>query len=166
MNTPTEVTEALARGPALVMALILELPPAVRKWRPRAGKWSGHEHACHVARMEPMWAERVERILAEDNPTIVGYDPATDEAPDALLGLDLATALASYGAGRALLVRRLQGLDGDAWRRPAVHTEHGRYSLFLMCRHLALHDRLHAYRIEEIILSKDLPSSSHLSAGP
>jgi len=157
MNTPADVIESLGRGPALITVLVLELPPHLRKWRPRPTKWSGHEHACHVARMEPMWAARVERILAEDNPTIIGYNPDEDEVPDALLGVDLATSLASYASGRTVLRRRLQGLAAADWDRPAVHTEHGRYSLFLMCRHLALHDRLHAYRIEEILLSKDLP---------
>lgn len=158
MNTPEEIIEALTRGPALVTVLVLELPPAVRKWRPRPTKWSPHEHACHVATIEPMWAARVERILAENNPTIVGYNPDQDEAPDALLGLDLASSLAGYAAGRVALVRRLRQLDALAWKRPAAHTEHGRYSLFLMCRHLALHDHLHAYRIEEILLSKAVPS--------
>jgi len=103
-----------------------------------------------------MWAARVERILAEDNPTIIGYDPDADEPADALRQVDLAPALASYAAARTVLVRRLEGLPAAAWHRPAAHSEHGRYSLFVMCRHLALHDRLHAYRIEEILLSRDL----------
>jgi hypothetical protein len=36
----------------------------------------------------------------------------------------------------------------------ADHTAHGRYSLFLMCRHVVLHDMLHAYRIEEVLLRR------------
>lgn len=51
-------------------------------------------------------------------------------------------------------------LRSDQFDRPglgAVHTGHARYSLFLMCRHAALHDMLHAYRIEESALGTHWP---------
>jgi hypothetical protein len=39
--------------------------------------------------------------------------------------------------------------------RTAKHGEYSHYSVFIMFRHLALHDFLHAYRIEELLLKKD-----------
>jgi hypothetical protein len=107
--------------------------------------------------VEPLWAERVERILAEDVPTIVSYEPDADEPPDRLLGMDLAAALDAYERGRVALVRRLEPLGPADWARGAVNTAHARYSLFLMCRHAALHDMLHAYRVEESALGTHWP---------
>ncbi|HJU88532.1 MAG TPA: DinB family protein [Gemmatimonadaceae bacterium] len=152
MRTPAEVLAQLARGPDMLRAIVADVPAADLKRRPLPEKWSAHEHACHLALMEPMWAARAERILTEDVPTIVSYEPDADEAPDKLLGMELAGALDTYAHGRRQFVHRLEGLPASAWERRAVHTAHARYSLFLMCRHVALHDMLHSYRIEESVL--------------
>jgi uncharacterized damage-inducible protein DinB len=157
MQSSTEILGALGQGPPLVATLIAELPAAERTWRPRPGKWSAHEHAAHLARMEPMWAGRAERILIEDHPTIISYEPDVDEAPDALLHDDLPSALDALARGRAALRTRLASLPESVWDRPATHTAHGRYSLRLMLRHVVLHDHLHAYRIEEILLRRQVP---------
>jgi hypothetical protein len=154
--TPDEVVESLARGPAMIAGLLAAVPPRDLKRRPKPGKWSAHEHACHVAVMEPMWHERVELILAQDNPTIISYEP-DDEDPDRLLAIDLGEAQRGFEQGRAKLVRRLGALPPSAWDRPAVHTGHARYSLFLMCRHVVMHDALHGYRIEEFALGSHWP---------
>ena len=66
MRTPADVIAQLARGPDILRAVVADVPPADLKRRPRPEKWSAHEHACHLALMEPLWAARAERILAED----------------------------------------------------------------------------------------------------
>ena len=158
MQTPDDVIAQLARGPAVLRALVADVPPDDLRRRPREGKWSAHEHACHLALMEPLWAERAERILREDRPTIVNYEPDADEPPDRLLAMNLAAALDAYERGRQALVARLGTLPAPAWARGAVHPGHARYSLFLMCRHAALHDMLHAYRVEESALGTHWPA--------
>lgn len=157
MTSPDDIVTQLSRGPALIVGVLGSVPPTDLKRRPLPGKWSAHEHACHVAVMEPMWRGRVERILTEDNPAIVSYEP-TDDDPDRLLGMELPAALETFAAERGRLVTRLRAVSAEDWLRPATHTAHARYSLFLMCRHIALHDALHAYRIEESALGTYWPT--------
>jgi len=164
MRTPSEVIAQLARGPDTLRAVVADVPPADLKRRPAPGRWSAHEHACHLALMEPLWAERAERILTEDVPTIRSYEPDADEPPDRLLDMDLGAALDAYEDGRRRLLERLAALTGEAWGRRAVHTTHARYSLFLMCRHAALHDMLHAYRVEESALGTHWPDERQPTA--
>jgi len=152
MRTPADVIAQLARGPATVRALVADVPPADLKRRPRPEKWSAHEHACHLALVEPLWSARLTRMLAEDSPTIVSYEPDSDEPPDRLLAMELAAALDDYERGREALLARLAALTPAEWARGGANTAHARYSLFLMCRHAALHDMLHAYRVEESAL--------------
>jgi len=158
MQTPADVLTQLARGPATVRAVLADVPPLDLRRRPREGKWSAHEHACHLALIEPAWAERAERIIREERPTIMNYDPDADEPADRLMTMDLGAALDAYERGRASLVARLAAIPPAAWGREAVHTGHTRYSLYLMCRHAALHDMLHAYRIEESALGTNWPA--------
>lgn len=69
--------------------------------------------------------------------------------------MDLDEALTRFSAERARLVGRLRGLSDADWRRTAEHEECSHYSVLIMFRHLALHDLLNEYRIEELLLRKE-----------
>jgi hypothetical protein len=60
--------------------------------------------------------------------------------------------MSRYQTERAEMVSRLHGLTPSQWDTSASHPEYNRYSIFIMFRHLALHDLYHAYRIEERLL--------------
>ena len=97
-------------------------------------------------------------MLSDAEPVIRSYDPGRDDPDDRLLQLDFEDALERYARDRADLVERLRRLTAAEWRRTARHEEYNSYSVFTMFRHLALHDFLHAYRIEELILRRDWPA--------
>jgi len=156
MIPTTDLIAQIAGAPALLSDLLASVPPKDLKRRPHPGKWSAHEHACHLALIEPQWTTRLDRILTEHCPTIVSYEP-DDEPEDRLLRMDLGTAMADFAVSRQRFAARLRQLPPSAWSRPAIHTAHARYSLYLMCRHAVLHDGLHAYRIEESALGSFWP---------
>jgi len=157
--TSTELlTAALERAPGIVIPLVRQADPAILKRRPPSGKWSIHEHACHLAEVHALMAGRLDLMLAQDNPVIASYDPGRDHPPDALLRIDLEHALRRFQEDRAHLVERLRRLRPADWTRTGRHDEYNSYSVFTMFRHLALHDFLHAYRIEELLLRKDWPA--------
>jgi hypothetical protein len=88
------------------------------------------------------------------------YLPGDQDADYLLLNMDLEECLARFAADRARLVARLETLDNAEWARTAEHGEYRMYSVFIMFRHLALHDFLHAYRIEELLLRRDWDPTS------
>jgi uncharacterized damage-inducible protein DinB len=150
-----EVVDALERAPVVIIPLVREVPEALRKRRPSPGKWSAHEHACHLAAVQPMFFERLDLLLREEHPSIRAYLPERAHAPDALLAVDLDEALDRFRRARAELVARLRDLAPADWQRTAEHEEYSHYSMFILFRHVAMHDMLHAYRIEECLLKKD-----------
>jgi hypothetical protein len=131
------------------------MPANLTKLRLREGRWSVHEHACHLAVVHGLFFERLDLMLASPAPVIALYNPAT-EPDDRLMRLDLEESLRAYVRDRRRLVARLRKLTPRDWRRTADHEEYGQYSVFIMFRHLALHDFLHAYRVEEQVLSREL----------
>jgi hypothetical protein len=155
MRDTTAVIDALSRNPAMVAELVREVAPVVLKRRPQPEKWSAHEHACHLAVVHPIFFERLELMLGQENPKLRPYMPDKDQEDGALLELDLEDTLARFQDERTRLVKQLKELTPEQWERTAEHGEYGRYSIFIMFRHLAFHDMLHAYRIEEILLKKD-----------
>jgi uncharacterized damage-inducible protein DinB len=155
MDTTSAVVDALERAPDLVLPLVREVPAEALKRRPAPGKWSAHEHACHLAVVHRLFFDRLEQILASPEPIIAPYDPGRSDPDDRLLQLDLEDSLERYVADRSLLVQRLRTLSPVEWTRTAEHGEYSHYSVFIMFRHLALHDFFHAYRIEELLLKKE-----------
>jgi hypothetical protein len=155
MESVSAVIDALERAPSVVVPLVREVPATVLKRRPKPGKWSAHEHACHLAVVHGLFFERLEQILASPEPVITPYDPGTQDPDDALLRLDLDDSIDSFARDRVRLVKRLRELSPADWRRTAEHAEYSHYSVLIMFRHLALHDFFHAYRIEELLLNRE-----------
>ena len=137
------------------MPLVREVPAAILKRRPAPSRWSAHEHACHLAHVHALFFDRLDLMLHEPEPFIGGYQPGEQDADDMLLRMDLEDSLARYVADRARLVARLRQLSDADWTRSARHGEYRAYSVFIMFRHVALHDFLHGYRIEELLLRPD-----------
>ena len=159
MNDPAAVINALENAPAVIVPLVREVPAAVLRRRPAPGRWSAHEHACHLADVHALFFERLEQFLTRERPRIVPFDPGAQRPDGELLEVDLEDALARFAGDRRRLVARLRELPPDIWRREADHAEYSRYTLFIMFRHLALHDFLHAYRVEELLLRRDWEGS-------
>lgn len=155
MDGAEAVIDALRRAPDVVVPLVREVPSHILKRRPAPKRWSAHEHACHLAHVHAMFFDRLETILRDPRPVIKPYLPGDQDADDLLLAMDLEDSLDRFVADRARLVARLQQLSSADWARTAEHGEYRTYSVFIMFRHLALHDFLHAYRIEELLLRPD-----------
>jgi hypothetical protein len=155
MTNPQSVIAALENAPAIIIPLIREVPKSVLKRRPRPGKWSAHEHACHLAEVHALFFSRLDSMLREERPRLTPYDPDRDMEEGALLKMDLYESMERFSRDRRRLVEQLKELSPDDWQRTAEHEEYVHYSIFIMLRHLALHDMLHAYRIEELLLKKD-----------
>jgi hypothetical protein len=155
MESTSAIIDALERAPAVVIPLVREVPVEVLKRRPAPKKWSAHEHACHLALVHWLFFDRLDEMLASPAPVITPYDPGQNDPDDRLLKMDLEDSLEQYVEDRRRLVDRLRRLSPDEWNRKAEHGEYSHYSVFIMFRHLALHDFLHAYRIEELLLKKE-----------
>lgn len=155
MTTSDSIIMALENAPALILPLVREVPPDVLKRRPLPGKWSAHEHACHLSVVHPLFFERLTLMLSEQHPRITPYQPDKDDPDDMLLQMNLDAALERFTRDRQRLVSQLRQLSPADWQRTAEHLEYNRYSVLIMFRHLAMHDMLHAYRIEELLLKKD-----------
>jgi hypothetical protein len=156
MMFPTaELLSALEFSPRIIVSMVHEAPVEIIKRRPSSGDWSIHEIACHLARVHPLFFYRLDLMLREDYPLIKPYNPGEDETPDALLSMDLEATLEQFVQERSRLLNRLRKLSPQEWARAAEHPEYARYSIFIMFRHLALHDQMHAYSIEELLLKKD-----------
>jgi len=137
-----------------VRQMIYEIREELLKRRPAPGMWSAHEHAVHLPAVQPIMMRRLDQMLREPNVHIKSYEPSRDEPDDALLKLDLDAEMDRFDRERAAMIERLRILTSDQWAITATHDEYSHYGVFIMFRHVALHDLHHAYKIEERLLRK------------
>jgi hypothetical protein len=151
----SSVLQHLVPGPGIVRQLIYEMPAELRKRRPQPGMWSAHEHAVHLPAVQPIMMKRLDAMLREPNVHIKSYEPSRDDPDDALLKLDLDSEMDRFARERTAMIDRLRQLTPDEWAITATHDEYARYGVFIMFRHIGLHDLHHAYKIEDRLLKKN-----------
>jgi uncharacterized damage-inducible protein DinB len=93
--------------------------------RPVTGKMSTLEVVCHLADFDPILADRMKRVIAEDNPTLVGADENRFLAALAYHDRDLEEELNIIDQTRGQMARILRRLPAEALERTGTHTERG-----------------------------------------
>ncbi|MEA2603755.1 MAG: hypothetical protein QOF89_4747 [Acidobacteriota bacterium] len=160
------VLTALDNAPALLIPLIRDVPEPLRRRRPAPDRWSAHEHFCHVASLEPRFRARLERMLTDDDPELEPIYPSAEDNAGALLSLDLEEAIAAFTRERSALATLLRALPPEAWERRGKHPEYAAYTVFVLARHMAVHDMLHGYRIEDALRHREWPEEVVTEAPP
>lgn len=117
--------------------------------RPVAGKWSTLEVVCHLSDFELVYADRLKRVIAENEPTMFGGDPDTFAARLAYHSRDLGEELALIESCRASTARILRTLNEADFARVGKHSEAGPLSLATLLERVAGHLPHHAKFIQE-----------------
>ncbi len=123
--THSALIEQYRTGPAKLRAATTGMSREQLAARPDAGKWSTLEVLCHIADFEPVYADRMKRVLAEDNPLLLSGDPDLFHARLAYSQRDAAEELAVVEAVRFQMARILETLSEQDFSRTGKHSVDG-----------------------------------------
>jgi len=133
-------------GAAEVDAALARITDPELDRRPADGGWTARQVAHHLADSEAMAYTRLRRLVADETPTIEGYDePAWAQRLHYDRPVD--EALAVVRAVRAASLSLLRSLSADEWDRHGTHSESGAYSIDDWLRIYASHCHDHADQI-------------------
>jgi uncharacterized damage-inducible protein DinB len=118
------IEEYLA-GPAAVRKAVSGMNAEQLRARPVAGKWSTLEVVCHLADFEPIMADRMKRVIAEERPQLIGADEKRFAAALAYHERDVDEELTIVEKTRSQLARILRKLPQEALQRVGMHNERG-----------------------------------------
>jgi uncharacterized damage-inducible protein DinB len=116
-------------GPGHLHHVVVGLSPAQLRERPIPGKWSILEVVCHLADFEPILADRMKRVVAEERPTLLGADENRFAAALAYHERDLHEELTIIENTRSQLARILRTQPESVLQRVGVHNERGPLTL-------------------------------------
>ena len=146
-----ELLKILRGTPIVLRSLVTGLDDAAWRQRPAEGEWAAVEVVAHLADSDERAAARVRRMLAEDDPTLPGYDQAALAEESRYIERDPAEALERFERVRSQHVALLEGLDDVGWRRTGVHGEQGPMDVELYEMHGAAEDVDHMAQIARLL---------------
>jgi uncharacterized damage-inducible protein DinB len=117
--------------------------------KPIAGRWSTRQVVCHVADFEPIYADRMKRVIAERCPTFFGGDPDVFAASLAYEHRAINNEIELLVAVRRHVATILRELKAEDFQRTGNHAEAGPLTLEQLLRSVTEHVPHHVHFIAE-----------------
>jgi uncharacterized damage-inducible protein DinB len=125
MPTLSAMIDAYLAGPSQLRKAVAGMSREQLLARPVPGKWSTLEVVCHLADFEPILADRMKRVIAEDRPALLAADENRFAAALAYHQRDLEEELQIIERTRSQLARILRNFSDDVLGRVGIHNERG-----------------------------------------
>jgi DinB superfamily len=133
-------------GYRVVSEALLKITPEELDTQPAPGKWTARQIVHHLGDSEMTAAVRFRLLVAEDKPSIKGYDQ--DRFSERLhYERSHEASLELFRAARAATAELMACLSEADWLREGTHSEVGRFGLDTWLRIYAPHAHRHADQI-------------------
>jgi hypothetical protein len=123
------VIERYAKGASTLAAAIAGLTKADLTAFPVPGTWSIQQIVLHMMDSELIASDRMKRIIAMENPLLIGYDETSFANRLFYHELDPQVACAMVEQNRLLTAEILRRLPDEAFSRTGIHNERGKITL-------------------------------------
>src|SRR5262245_7327268 len=141
--------EQYLAGPALLRRSVAAMSSEQLRARPVPGRWSTQEVVCHLADYEPIYADRMKRVIALEGPELLKGDPGLFAARLAYDRRDVGEELALVEITRNQMARILRALKPDDFQREGGHSRDGALTLEVLLQRVAAHVPHHVQFIVE-----------------
>jgi uncharacterized damage-inducible protein DinB len=138
-----------AAGVDLLREAVQGMTPEQLRATPVPGKWSTQQVICHIVDFEPIYADRIKRVIVEDEPLLMSGDPDRFAAGLCYSERDVEVELALAAAVRAQLVTILRSHPESIAQRVGRHNEDGPVTLETLLKRITGHIPHHVKFIRE-----------------
>ena len=140
--------EAYSRGAELLRDAVRSTPDSKWDATPIDGAWSIRQVVCHLADSEIVYADRMKRVIAEDNPTLFDADPDLFVPALYCSQRPWETELNVIETVRTHMLPILQSCDIKDFQRTGVHSINGSMTLKTLLERVTAHIPHHIAFIE------------------
>jgi hypothetical protein len=146
---PEALIDNYLAGPQLLRKAVARMSQEQLLARPIPGKWSTLEVICHLADFEIVYADRIKRVIAENEPTLFGGDDRAFAARLAYHQRNAEEELLLIELIRKQVARILNTLNPEDFQRRGIHSEAGPLTLEALIQRSTGHIPHHVRFIEE-----------------
>ena len=147
--THDALIEQYLAGPGVLRRAIAGMTREQLVARPIPGKWSSQQVVCHLADYEPIYADRMKRVIALKEPELLKGDPGLFAARLAYDQRDVEEELALIEFTRRKMARILRALKPEDFQRQGGHSRDGALTLEVLLQRITAHIPHHVRFIEE-----------------
>jgi DinB family protein len=149
MSELADLLERFRRGPELLAVATTGAAGPELDFKP-GEKWSVRQIACHLSDSEAVAGMRFRQLIAEEKPTLVGYDQDSWAAKLGYEKRKISQALEAFRILRSGNYELLKEQPEEAFQRAGNHTERGEMTLLQLLRIMAEHAEGHAKQIQRV----------------
>lgn len=135
----TSLIDSYLDGPRILRESVAGMSSDQLAARPVPGKWSTQEVICHLADFEIVFADRIKRVIAENEPTLFGGDPDVFAARLGYQQRNPADELDLIELVRKQVARILCTLNPEDFQRRGIHSESGPLTLETLVQRITGH---------------------------
>ena len=148
MNYQSLIDEYVA-GPKLLRSAVKGMKSSDLDAVPVPGKWSTRQVICHLADFEPVYVDRMKRVIAQEKPTLFGGDPDLFASRLAYAVRQIDEELSLIEACRVHMARILRSVAPADFQRQGIHSESGPITLEKLLSNITGHIPHHVRFIED-----------------
>jgi uncharacterized damage-inducible protein DinB len=135
----TSLVERYAAGGPLLTYAVSGLSHQHETARPGPGAWSLAELVAHLLDADLVYADRMKRVIAEDEPILQAFDENAWVARLDSHGMPIQEAVQLFAANRHWMARILRKLPEGDFARVSLHSEAGRQTLAHIVAYMVSH---------------------------
>jgi uncharacterized protein (TIGR03083 family) len=141
------VIERLKSSGEEVRRLCRDLDEITASTRTVPDKWSVKEILAHLAKLQEVFEQRVDAILAKEGAPITSYDPEKDAEFAAFAAKSADELWKGFEEGRQRLVGKLEKLAPADWHRKGSHPDYPVYDIHFAMEYMTHHEEHHAFQM-------------------
>ena len=114
------------------------------------GKWTIHENIAHLAKYQPVFIDRIRKILAMDNPEFAAYKAEDDDEFEIYCAFTTYELLKKISADREVIFHLITHLTADRLERTGSHSKYGKLTVLEWTEFFLLHEAHHLFTIFQL----------------
>jgi hypothetical protein len=114
------------------------------------GKWSIHEHIAHLAKYQPIFIDRVRKVLLMDDPEFEAYNAEEDDGFEIYCAFTTYELLKKISTDREVIYNLVTKLSPDKLDRTGRHPKYGKLNIVDWTEFFLLHEAHHLYAIFQL----------------
>ncbi len=144
------LTQRLKEQHKTIAALIINLNNRQISRHVIKDKWSIHENIAHLAKYQPVFLDRVHKILTDDQPVFMAYRAEDDDEFEIYCAFTPYELLKKISRDRETLYQLITHLPPDKLERIGIHSKYGKLNVLEWTEFFLLHEAHHLYTIFQL----------------
>jgi len=149
----SSLTQRLKDQHKTIASLIIKLNNRQIQQSPKNGKWSIHENIAHLAKYQPVFLDRIRKILTNDEPEFEAYKAENDDEFEIYCAFTTYELLKKISIDREIIYHLITHLPPDKLDRTGVHPKYGNLTVLEWTEFFLLHEAHHLYAIFQLVYS-------------